>query len=107
MTYKEKFSNIVRSKIQVVGDVEEDLKEFFSRDYIIKFLDGEGVIGYTEEEKCIVWWYLYDDNKHSNRKVIVRLAKSFNKPIVYSGAKNHYSNNSVETSDGEFQLVIK
>jgi hypothetical protein len=107
ISQESKFRELVKKYVPINGDdVDADLDEFFSMDYHIIFLKNNGLIGYTEHEEFIFWWYLYDAGSWENRKNIVKFAKKQQKKILYTGKLDFYRNNSVKLQDDLFQLII-
>jgi hypothetical protein len=107
MLDKDRFIEIVIKNIPIDGDPHVELSEFFAKDYVIEMLDGDGVLGYVVEDDYIDWHYLFDDGKFSNRKRAAILAKSFDKPVMYTGVKDNYPNNSTTVHPNVYQLNIQ
>jgi len=101
-----KFRELVTKYVPCVGDVNDNLDDFFNSNYTIVFLEGDGLFGYTEEEDHIFWCFAYDDNKLQNTRKIYKIAKKMTKKILYCGISDKYRNNSIKLEDDLYQLVI-
>ena len=100
----EKFRELVIAHVPCHGDVNEALDEFFTLDYTIIELKGNGLIGYTEHEDYYCIWFAYNDGFHSNTKTLYNTAKQFNKQVLYTGVKDLYYNNSTEIQKDLYKL---
>ena len=110
MTKEDKLCHIIRTYVveATVGDVEENLCEFFSEDYHIEVLNKNGIIGYAEYDNFYFLWFAYNDGLFSNTKLVYNTAKRLSKikPVLYSGVKNLFFNNSIELKDGLYKINI-
>jgi len=105
---EDKFREIVRNHVPCVGDVEIELQRFFSHDYTIVQLKGDGVIGYTKHRGHYFIWFVYIDKKLSNAKLVYNTALELSKdmPVLYSGVKDFYKNNSIKLAKDLYQINI-
>ena len=108
MTLESQLRVIVRNFIPCTRDVEVELRDFFYEDYTIELLAGSGVIGYTEHDDVYWIWFVYTDGKLSNAKRVYNVARELakSKPVLYTGTKDHYANNSTELSNGVYKIKI-
>ena len=104
MTYEE----IVRQFIPCVNDVEEELRSFKQLDNTIMYLNGNGLLGYTNHIDYYFIWFTYIDNKVSNAKIVYNTVLELSKkaPVLYSGVKNFYANNSIEIDKNLYKIII-
>ncbi len=106
MTKEARLKAIVRNFIPCTRDVEIELRDFFYEDYTIETLFGAGIIGYTEHEEAYWIWFVYTEGKLSNAKRVYNVARELAKvkPVLYTGVKDHYANNSMEVSNGVYKI---
>ena len=102
------FDDIVRNYIAIRGDIDDTLDNFYSSNYIIIKLRGDGVIAYTDEGSHYFIWFTYIDNKITNAKRVYNIAKELSlvKPVRYTGVKDFYHNNSIDLGQGIYQIKI-
>ena len=102
MTDEELLTKIVTEYIPCVGGIEDELETFFNSEYTIIMLKENGIIGYTERDSYYVIEFVYIDKLLSNAKLVYNTAKRLSKvkPVLYTGVKNHYSNNSWNLGNG-------
>ena len=102
------FREIVRNNVPCIGDVEVELNRFFTHDYTIVRLKGNGIIGYTKHRGHYFIWFVYIDKKLSNAKLVYNTALELSKdmPVLYSGVKDFYKNNSIKLEKDLYQIKI-
>ena len=102
------FREIVRNHVPCIGDVEVELNRFFTHDYTIVRLKGNGIIGYTKHRGHYFIWFVYIDKKLSNAKLVYNTALELSKdmPVLYSGVKDFYKNNSIKLEKDLYQIKI-
>jgi hypothetical protein len=71
-------------------------------------MKGDGLLAYTTHKDYYFIWFTYIDNKVSNAKLVYNTVKELSKsmPVLYSGVKNFYSNNSIKLSENLYQIII-
>ena len=108
MTDEELLTEIATKYIPCVGDIEDELETFFNSEYTIIKLEENGIIGYTEHIDYYVIEFAYNGGLHKNTKTLYNIAKRLSnvKPVLYTGIKNHYSNNSTSLGNGVFKINI-
>jgi len=108
MTLESKLKHIVREHIPCTRDVEVELRDFFYEDYTVVLLSGDGVVAYTKHDDAYWIWFVYTDGKLSNAKKVYNVARELAKvkPVLYTGIKDHYANNSTEISNGVYKIKI-
>jgi len=108
MTTETRFRRLVIDNVECIGDVEDELSYFFNSDYTIKMLKGDGLIGYTKHRGHYFIWFVYIDKKLSNAKLVYNTALELSKdmPVLYSGVKDFYKNNSIKLEKDLYQIKI-
>lgn len=101
---EERFKHLVNKYIPHIED--KVIYEFFTMDYTILFMENDGFLGYVEDDDYIHWAFLYDGKLRKNFKKALKIAKKLKKPIIYTGKKNFYQNNSIDLGSNIYQLVI-
>jgi len=105
---KERFSEIVRESVSCMRDAEDELYDFFELDYEIIELNRNGILGYTNHGDYYFIWFVNTDKLLSNAKIVYNTVSelSKDKPVLYSGVKDFYNNNSIELRKDLYQIKI-
>lgn len=105
---EQRFAEIITNNVACVGGAEDSLRDFFSTQYTMIELKGNGVIGYSEHDDFYYLWFAYNDGLHSNTKLVYNTVKrlSKTKQVLYSGVSNVCINNCTEIYKGVYKLNL-